>query len=42
MCAIIKRYKKIAGKDNVKEIVSELKDKYAKRPAFIDELDKIK
>ena len=42
VCAIIKRYKKIAGKDNVKEIVSELKDKYAKRPAFIDELDKIK
>ena len=42
VCTIIKRYKKIAGKDNAQEIISQLRDKYAKRPAFVDELGKIK
>lgn len=42
VCGIIKRYKKIAGKDNAREIIIGLKSLYAKRPAFIDELSKIK
>lgn len=42
VCAIIKRYKKIAGKDSAKELIIELKRLYVKRPAFIDELSKIK
>lgn len=42
VCAIIKRYKKIAGKDKAEEIINELKIKYRKKPAFIDELSRIK
>lgn len=42
VCAIIKRYKKIAGKGNAQEIINQLKEKYIRRPAFLDELGKIK
>ncbi len=42
VCAIIKRYKKIAGNSNLQKIISELKTLYKNRPAFLDELSKIK
>jgi hypothetical protein len=42
LCQIIKRYKKIAGKPKQVEAINELKNLYKKRPAFIDELEKIK
>lgn len=42
ICHKIKRYKKIAGKSNQVELVNELMGLYKKRPAFIDELGKIK
>lgn len=38
---MIKRYKKIAGKNNQETIVNELTVFYKKRPAFLDELSKI-
>lgn len=41
VCAIIKRYKKIAGKKNQDELIQELIALYRKRPAFLDELSKI-
>lgn len=42
VCGILKRYKKIAGEQSRKEIINELMRLYKKRPAFIDELSKIK
>ena len=42
VCQIIKRYKKIAGKPKQEEVMHELMGLYKKRPAFIDELGKIK
>jgi uncharacterized protein (UPF0305 family) len=42
VCQIIKRYKKIAGKQKQEEVINELNGLYKKRPAFIDELGKIK
>ncbi|AIS52840.1 SWIM zinc finger domain-containing protein [Thermoanaerobacter kivui] len=42
VCEILKRYKKIAGEKSQKEIKNELMSLYKKRPAFIDELSKIK
>jgi len=42
VCGILKRYKKIAGKKNQEEIINELIALYRKRPAFVDELSKIK
>ncbi|WP_310199293.1 hypothetical protein [Neobacillus niacini] len=42
VCQIIKRYKKIAGKPKQVEAINELMGLYKKRPAFIDELEKIK
>lgn len=42
VCRMLKRYKKIAGKNRLEEIVNELTVLYKKRPAFLDELSKIK
>ena len=42
VCGIIKRYKKIAGEENAEKIINEFKILYKKRPAFIDELSKVK
>ncbi|MGB9813896.1 MAG: SWIM zinc finger family protein [Thermovenabulum sp.] len=42
VCGILKRYKKIAGEKSQKEIINDLMSLYKKRPAFIDELSKIK
>lgn len=42
VCSIIKRYKKIAGKKNQQEMINELSVLYKRRPAFIDEISKIK
>ncbi|QGU00416.1 hypothetical protein SYNTR_1822 [Candidatus Syntrophocurvum alkaliphilum] len=41
VCEILKRYRKIAGKDKQKDMVNELKINYKNKPAFIDELSKI-
>ncbi|MGV8906207.1 MAG: hypothetical protein ACOH15_06395 [Acetobacterium sp.] len=41
VCGIIKRYKKMAGKQNQETIINELAAFYKKRPAFVDELSKI-
>ena len=41
VCALIRRYKKIAGKDDATELVNELLILYKRRPAFVDELSKI-
>jgi len=42
ICQKIKRYTKIAGKTKQEELINQLKDLYRKRPAFIDELGKMK
>lgn len=42
VCNIIRRFKKIAGKQKQAVIINQLKDIYRRRPAFIDELGKIK
>ncbi|WP_294392623.1 hypothetical protein [uncultured Clostridium sp.] len=42
VCAIIKRFKKIAGKDEAETVINELKARYMRKPAFLDELSKIK
>jgi SWIM zinc finger len=42
VCKEIKEYKKACGMESVKELKNELKVKYKQRPAFIDELNKIK
>ena len=41
VCNIIKKYGKIVGLENQKEIVTKLKHLYRRKPAFIDELSKI-
>lgn len=41
VCRIIKKYKKLFNYDNVDAIINNLKATYKKRPAFIDELNKI-
>lgn len=41
VCGLIRRYKKIAGKDNATELVNELLILYKRRPAFVDELGKL-
>lgn len=38
---IIKRFKKVAGKEKQEEIIKELIDNYKRRPAMVDELSKI-
>lgn len=42
VCYKITRYKKIAGKQEQSELINELIALYRRRPAFIDELGKIK
>ena len=42
VCRKIEGYKKIAEEEKQSEIIDYLKDLYKKRPAFIDELSKIK
>lgn len=42
VCKTIKRYKKIAGNEKTKEIIDVLGNIYRRRPAFIDEMGKIK
>ncbi|EPY2278994.1 SWIM zinc finger family protein [Clostridium sporogenes] len=42
VCEIIKRYEKIAGKENQQEMINELSVFNRRRPAFIDELSKVK
>lgn len=41
VCAILNRYKMIAGKKNQEETINELIALYRKRPAFVDELSKL-
>ena len=41
VCKVIKGYKQLFGDIGTVKIVGELKAKYIKRPAFIDELSKI-
>lgn len=42
VCSQIKLYKKVFGADHVQVIIEYLKQKYPRRPAFLDELGKIK
>lgn len=42
VCRILKRYKKIAGKNNQEELIRELGTTYKRRPAFVDELSRIR
>lgn len=42
ICRRIKKYKKIAGKKNGEKIINKFMISYKKRPAFVDELSKIK
>ncbi|KYD11534.1 hypothetical protein MXL46_04845 [Heyndrickxia sporothermodurans] len=42
VCHKIRRYKKIVGKPKQLELINELIALYRKRPAFLDELGKIK
>ncbi|XID90345.1 hypothetical protein ACF3MZ_17530 [Paenibacillaceae bacterium WGS1546] len=41
VCAMLKRYKAIAGKASQKEIILQLEALYCHRPAFMDELAKL-
>lgn len=42
VCSKIRVYKKLAGNDRKNKIVNELKILYKRKPAFMDELSKIK
>ncbi|WP_374724240.1 SWIM zinc finger family protein [Calidifontibacillus erzurumensis] len=42
VCKVIKTYKKVFGDIQGQAIISHLKQKYKRRPAFVDELGKIK
>jgi hypothetical protein len=42
VCSYIKAYKKAFGVIHSHKLVGELKQKYPRRPAFLDELGKIK
>ncbi len=42
LCNIIRRLIKIGGNKTAQEIIDYLKLEYQKRPAFMDELSKIK
>jgi len=42
VCKIIQKYKKVAGPKQQENMISRLSDLYKKRPAFVDELSKIK
>ena len=41
VCGTIRRYKKLFGQEKAAQIVLELKNRYRRRPAFIDELSRI-
>ncbi len=42
VCKLIKSYKKVCSEINAHKLISELEKEYERRPAFIDELEKIK
>lgn len=42
VCQIIKKYKKACGAERAESLVISLKQKYIRRPAFLDELSKLK
>ncbi|OCL26247.1 hypothetical protein U472_09550 [Orenia metallireducens] len=42
VCKKLKNYKNIAGKEDLKELINELSVIYKRRPAFLDELGKVK
>ena len=42
VCKLIKTYKKAFGTIHSHKLIGELKQKYQKRPAFLDELGKIR
>ncbi|MGV2939381.1 SWIM zinc finger domain-containing protein [Mesobacillus sp. LC4] len=42
VCKDIKKYKKACGETNSRKLIEELMSKYPRRPAFLDELQKIK
>lgn len=42
VCKDIKKYKKACGETNSRKLIEELMNKYPRRPAFLDELQKIK
>ncbi|PRX24056.1 putative Zn finger protein [Orenia metallireducens] len=42
VCKKLENYKKIAGKEDLKELINELSITYKRRPAFLDELGKVK
>ncbi len=42
VCRILRKYEKIAGKESQKRVLNELSSLYRRRPAFLDELSKIK
>lgn len=42
VCSQIKLYKKVCGANHAKVMVDDLKQKYPRRPAFLDELGKIR
>lgn len=41
VCSSIRRYKKLFGEEKAAQIVLELKNRYRRRPAFIDEISRI-
>jgi hypothetical protein len=41
VCSIIKTYKKACGENHFYEIIEHLKQQYKRRPAFMDELEKL-
>lgn len=42
VCRMLKRFKGVAGKEKLTEMVNELISLYRKRPAFVDELSKVR
>lgn len=42
VCKLIKTYNKACGANQTQQIIEELKQKYPRRPAFLDELQKLK
>jgi hypothetical protein len=41
ICSLIKLYKKVCGVTNAEVLINDFKEKYKRRPSFIDELNKI-
>lgn len=42
VCDVLKRYQKVFGKMSQSEIILQLKEQYNRKPAFLDELSKVK